>query len=67
MFVLEYKELYIVPEPLTKNRTCQSYRWKQHYMCEAREPLQEIIENQERPDEWRIVEYGFAKGGNNQC
>jgi len=55
MFILEYKELYIVPEPLTKNRTCQSYRWKQFAMCEERQPLQDIIDKQPRPNEWRIV------------
>jgi hypothetical protein len=64
VFVLEYKLLYIVPEPLTKNRTCQSYRWKQFAMCEERGPLQEIIDDavaeSGRSDEreiWRIEEY----------
>ena len=54
MFVLEYKELYIVPEPLTKNRTCQSYRWKQLAMSEDRQSLQEIIDKQIHRDKWRI-------------
>lgn len=55
MFILEYKQLYIVPEPLTKNRTCQSYRWKQYAMCEEREQLEEIIGSKKRKDEWRIT------------
>lgn len=54
MFVLEYKEPYIVPEALTKNRTCQSYRWKQYAMCANREPLEEILSRQNRPENWRI-------------
>lgn len=56
MFVLEYKELYIVPEPLRKNRTCQSYRWKQLCISEDEDALQEIISAQERPEKYRIVE-----------
>lgn len=59
MFVLEYKQLHIVKEPMTKNCTCQSYRWKQYAKCEEREPLQEILSRQKRPDEWRIEEYPF--------
>lgn len=59
MFVLEYKELYIVPEPMTKNRTHQTYRWKQSCMCEERQPLQDIIDRQERPNEWRIVQHAY--------
>lgn len=57
MFVLEYKQLHIVKEALTKNRCCQSYRWKQYAMCEERKPLQDIIDSQSRPQEWRIEEY----------
>lgn len=57
MFVLEYKQLHIVKEPMRKNCTCQSYRWKQYAMCEDRQPLQDIIDKQPRPDEWRIEEY----------
>ena len=34
MYALEYKQLYIPREALTKNRTCQSYRWKQYAVCE---------------------------------
>lgn len=55
MYALEYKQLYIVPEPLTKNRTCQSYRWKQHAICDSPEPLEDIRKKQNRPDDWRVV------------
>ena len=56
MFVLEYKELYIVKEPMRKNCTTQSYRWKQYALCKEREPLQDIIDKKKRPHEWRIEE-----------
>lgn len=42
-YMLEYAELYIVPEPITKNRTCQSYRWKQIAMCDEIEPLEKML------------------------
>ena len=58
MYALEYKQLYIVPEPLTKNRTCQSYRWKQYAVCDALAPLEQIRARQRRPDEWRILPMG---------
>lgn len=57
MFVLEYKQLHIVKEPMRKNCTCQSYLWKQYAMCDDRQPLQDFIDKQPRPDEWRIEEY----------
>lgn len=57
MFVLEYKELYIVPEPLRKNRTCQSYRWKQLCISADEKVLQDIVDAQDRPEKYRIVEY----------
>lgn len=62
MFILERKQLYIVREPQTKNRTCQSYRWKQYAMCEAREPLEELARTKAHPDQWRVSEtaYGSA-------
>jgi len=43
-YMLEYAEFYIVPEPLTKNRTCQTYRWKQVAMCNELEPLEGMLE-----------------------
>lgn len=53
MFVLEYKQLHIVSEsvPMTKNRTHQTYRWKQYAMCEDREPLEQILNSQKRKDD----------------
>lgn len=54
MFVLEYKQLHIVKEPMRKNCTCQSYRWKQYAICDRREPLEQLMSQQDRPDEWRI-------------
>ena len=43
MFSLCRKELYIVKEPLTKNRTCQTWRERQVCACRVREPLDEMI------------------------
>lgn len=60
MYALEHKQLYIVPEPLTKNRTCQSYRWQQYAVCAAPEPLEEIRSKQKRPAEWRVIPMGSA-------
>lgn len=57
MFVLEYKQLHIVKEAQRKNCTCQSYRWKQYAMCEEREHLEEILNNQKDKSGWRIEEY----------
>lgn len=56
MFVLQLKEHYIVKTELTKNRTCQSYRWKDKAMCEDKEPLLYYAENLYRDPriEWRI-------------
>ena len=54
MYILYFKELYIVPEPLTKNRTMQSYRGKQIAMCEDIEPLQKMIDESNRPDRYYI-------------
>lgn len=60
MYVLEYKQLYIVPEALAKNRTCQSYRWKQAAICEDAAPLEAIRATKARPDEWRVVPMGSS-------
>lgn len=57
MFVLEYKQMYIVKEPQLKNCTCQSYRWKQAAMCAQKEPLEEILKSQKDQQNWRIEEY----------
>ena len=43
MYALEYKQLYIPREEMTKNRTFQGYRWKQYAVCEEQEPLKQIM------------------------
>ena len=60
MFALEYKELYIVQEAMTKNRTCQSYRWKQYAISEDKDALEAIRATQKRPDDWRIIKMAFS-------
>jgi hypothetical protein len=55
MYSLEYKLLYTPREELTKNRTFQSYRWKQYAVCEERGPLEQIRDAQKRTKEWRII------------
>lgn len=54
MFMLYYKEAYIAREPLTANRTCQTWRGKQIAMCEEKEPLQEWINQQPHPEKFYI-------------
>ena len=49
MYALEYKQLYIPREALTKNRCFQGYRWKQYAVCEEREPLEQIKATKKRP------------------
>lgn len=56
MYILYYKELYIVKEPLTKNRTCQTYRGKQIAMCEEKEPLENMIAKSRYPELYYIEE-----------
>lgn len=60
MYALEYKQLYIVPASQTKNRTCQSYRWKQAAICEDAAPLEAIRSTKSHPDEWRVVPMGSS-------
>ena len=54
MFILYHKELHIVKEPLTKNRTCQTWRGKQICMCSEKEPLENYIKTLERPEDYYI-------------
>ena len=42
-YMLEYAEFYIIPEPILKNRTCQTYRWKQMVMSDELEPLEKML------------------------
>ena len=55
MYVLEHKKPYIVPEAMTKNRTCQSYRWEQVYMCSDRSVLEEELKKRSDQKNWRIT------------
>jgi len=59
MFALYYKQLYIVQEPLIKNRTCQSWRGKQIALCEEEKPLQDYIEKQKDKEKYYIEKLGF--------
>ena len=54
MFILYYKESYIVKEPMTKNRTCQTWRGKQIAMCEEETPLLDYIRQQKEPKKYYI-------------
>lgn len=59
MFALYYKELYIIPEPLTKNRTFQTWRGKQLAICEEEQPLRDYIEKQKDKSKYYIEPMGF--------
>ncbi len=54
MYILYYKELYIVKEPMRKNCTCQTYRNKQIAMCEEEKPLQDYIDRQRNKNRFFI-------------
>lgn len=56
MFILYHKELYIIPEALTKNRTMQTWRGKQIAMCDDREELEKYRQTMKRPDDYYIEE-----------
>lgn len=64
MFFLCRKELHIVKEPLTKNRTCQTWRERQVYACAEREPLQEILEQLPKRQQERFYITGYAEDEN---
>lgn len=55
MFVLYWKEFYIVKEPLRKNCTYQTWRGKQVAMCNEKEPLEEYIKQQ--PEQYQRQYY----------
>lgn len=59
MFVLYYKERYIVKEPMRKNCTCQSWRGKQLAMCEEEKPLQDYINKQKHPKDYYIEKQAY--------
>jgi hypothetical protein len=50
--MLEFAEFHIVKTALTKNRTCQTYRWKQRAKSESLEVLEKIMEENERIVNW---------------
>ena len=54
MFILYYKQLHIVREPMLKNNTCQTFRNKQIAMCKEEKPLQEYIDRQKDKDRYFI-------------
>lgn len=56
MFILYFKELYIVKEPLTKNRIHQTWRGKQIAMCEDKKPLEDYINRQTDKSRYYIEE-----------
>ena len=56
MFILYHKELYIIPEALTKNRTMQTWRGKQIAMCDDREEWEKYRQTMKRPDDYYIEE-----------
>ena len=47
-YILYQKVLHIVKEPLTRNRTHQTWRGEQLAMCEEKQPLLEWITKQPR-------------------
>lgn len=59
MFVLYYKEPYIVKEPMRKNCTCQSWRGKQLAMCEEEKPLLDYISNQKDKENYYIEKQAY--------
>lgn len=64
MYSLEYKQLYIVKEPMRKNCTTQSYCWKQAAVCAERKPLEEILKKKPDKENWRIS--GYEGGSDNE-
>jgi hypothetical protein len=68
MYILYQRVLHIIQEPLLKNRCHQTWRGKQLYMCESKEPLQEFIDRQDHKEQYYIEEQphrparGFVTG-----
>lgn len=56
MYALEHKQLYIPREALTKNRCFQGFRWKQYAVCAEKEPLERVLAEQKRKENWRIIQ-----------
>ena len=64
MFFLCRKELHIVKEPLTKNRTCQTWRERQICACRVREPLDEMIAQMPLSQQERYYVCGYPEDEN---
>lgn len=47
-YILEYKEPFIIKTELTKNRTHQTYRWRQLAVAENKEDLEPYLIGHER-------------------
>ncbi|CDX00748.1 Hypothetical protein DPCES_0861 [Desulfitobacterium hafniense] len=60
-YMLERAELYIIPEPKTKNRTHQTTRWKQVATGDNLEALQKYAETYKGRDNLhlRIIDRGL--------
>lgn len=54
MYILYYKQLHIVKEPMRRNCTCQTYRNKQIAMCESDLPLKEYIKSRAHQERYFI-------------
>lgn len=61
VYSLEYKQLFIPKEEMTKNRTFQSYRWKQYAVSESKKELEKIIGLKKDPWNWRIETLALEK------
>lgn len=59
MYILYFKQLHIVKEPVRGNCTCQTYRNKQIAMCEEENPLQDCIDSQKNKDRYFIEKAAF--------
>ena len=59
MYILYYKQLHIVKEPMRKNCCCQTYRNKQIAMCEEEKTLQDYIDSQKNKDRYFIEKAAF--------
>ena len=54
MYILYYKQMHIVKEPILKNCTAQTWRRKQLAMCEEEKPLRDWINQQKHPERYYV-------------
>ncbi len=64
MFFLCRKELYIVKEPLTKNRTHQTWRERQICACASRQVLEDMIARMPHSQQERFYINGYSDDEN---